>query len=221
MFRLSKSALRLGLEIVQALALLPLYAKVLVAVGLAVWVVVVADWNEIFPAPPSPAAPAAKVEQRAPAAPAQAAIRPAEQKSEDRIPVQAPAGGLPGAFTINDPRVAPDGSIRNGEDGAPFFLKELKPFNSKDVCTRSDGERWACGLHAYATLRNSIAHKTIRCTNDGSKEEPRVSCRIGGENLALILVNNGLVELRDGVQDRDLLRAQSKAKAARTGIWNR
>ncbi len=224
MLKLWKSGLRLLVEMAEALALLPLYAKVLVAVGIAAWVVLVADWNEFFPAPAPK--PAVKVEQAVPPAPVQAAI-PAKaataspEKSEDRVPTQAPTAELTGAFTLDDPRVGPDGSIRNGEDGAPFFLSELKPFNSKDVCTRSDGERWACGLHAYATLRNSIAHKTIRCTNDGSQQEPSVSCELGGKNLALILIDNGLVELKDGVQSQDLRRAQAKAKASKTGMWDR
>ncbi len=219
MSRFLKAGLRLVLDIAQAIALLPFYAKVLVALGLSAWIVLVADWDEIFPPHVPPPAIRADRSQASevPAPP----VTPVDRKAEDRIPVAAAPSELTGSFTISDPRVGPDGSITNGEDGPPFFLTELKSFSSKDVCTRASGDRWACGLHAYATLRNSIAHKTIQCVNKGSREEPRITCQMGGENLALILVQNGLVELKDDVQDQDLLRAQAKAKAGLLGIWDR
>jgi len=210
-----KSSRKLILEMAQALAALPLYGKVLVAVGLSAWVVLIADWNEIFPSPPP------KIEQAQPAEPVQTAAAPADQKIEDRVSVSVQADELKGRFTIADPHVAPDGSIKSGADGQPFFLSEIKRFTSKDVCNRSNGERWACGLHAYATLRNTIEHKAIQCANSGSEEQPKISCHIGGQSVALILVKNGLVELKDDAQDPDLLQAQATAKKARIGIWDR
>jgi endonuclease YncB( thermonuclease family) len=145
----------------------------------------------------------------------------AGQKEEGRVSAPAPAAELPPKFTIFDPRVGPDGSIAEGENGRPFMLTEIMPFSSKDVCIRADGERWACGLHAYATLRNSVVHKSLQCTNEGSPDDPRISCQIDGRNLALILISNGLAELKEGIQEADLLRAQGKAKAAKIGVWNR
>src|SRR5690348_7479874 len=142
MVRFSQAGLRVLLEMAQALALLPLYVKIAVAFALAAWIVLVADWHEFFPpAPP----PAPLVSQQKPAEPPQ--VQVPEQKTEDRVAVARPASDLTGNFAVSDPRVGPDGSIREGEDGPAFFLSEIKSFSSKDVCTRADGERWACGLH--------------------------------------------------------------------------
>ena len=204
------------MEIVQALADLPLYAKVLVALGLSAWIVLIASWDEIFP----PQAVLPQVEQARPAQDGQKAT-PSDQKSQDRVLAAVPIGEIKGTFMVSDPVVGPDGSIKDGEGGTPFFIPEIKPFSSKDVCLRSSGERWACGLRAYATLRNSIAHRVIRCQNTGAPDAPRASCRMDGQNLVLILIQNGLAELKDDVQNQDLRGAEAKAKAERVGIWDR
>ncbi len=117
-----------------------------------------------------------------------------------------------------EPSVQPDGSISG--NGRVFHLYGIKQFDSKKLCTRASGERWACGLHAYATLRNTVAKKTIVC-------DPRTivgnavsaTCRVGTLDLALMLIREGLVEA-DDIGDVELSRAQALAKISKVGIWD-
>jgi endonuclease YncB( thermonuclease family) len=123
-------------------------------------------------------------------------------------------------IVITNPEVESNGSIiANGET---YYLYGIKPFNSRQVCTRASGERWACGLHAYATLRNTLAHKTIVC--DPKNTLPNglsVLCRIGSTDVASILVGSGVAELDGSSDDADLAKAQDFAKSHKLGIWNR
>jgi endonuclease YncB( thermonuclease family) len=123
-----------------------------------------------------------------------------------------------GRMVIDDAKVRPDSSISG--DKQILFLYGIKPINSKQVCTRPSGERWACGLHAYATLRNSIEHKKIIC--DPKKifsDGVRAICHMGSTDVASILVRDGLAELDGTVDDADLVNAQAFAKSHKLGIW--
>lgn len=124
-------------------------------------------------------------------------------------------------IVIEQPIVNSDGSI-SGDDRT-LFLYGIKPFNLKDVCTRASGERWACGLHAYATLRNNVARRTIIC-------EPKAIlpkgisalCHVGTIDIAAFLARQGLVEVDTEITgDPDLPKAQAYAKDLRLGVWDR
>jgi endonuclease YncB( thermonuclease family) len=122
---------------------------------------------------------------------------------------------------IENPLAQPDGAIVG--NGHTLYLYGIKPFNSKLLCTKaSSGERWACGLHAYATLRNEIAHKRLTC--DPKTTSPKgvsAICRIGTTNVALALLRDGVVELEGNIDDTEMERAQTLAKSGRLGIWDR
>jgi endonuclease YncB( thermonuclease family) len=123
-------------------------------------------------------------------------------------------------IVVTDPQVQPDGTIM--AKGQAIYLYGINPFDSKQLCTKSSKERWACGLHAYADLRNSVAQKTIIC--DPKSIRPggvTAACRLGETNIAAMLVGHGLAEVAQGVTDSDLLKAQDSARAQRLGIWDR
>jgi endonuclease YncB( thermonuclease family) len=123
-------------------------------------------------------------------------------------------------FIITEPKAQSDGSISGGRE--TVFLYGIKQFDSKKLCTRASKERWACGLRAYATLRNEIARKTIVC--DPKTLLPNAVnaiCRIGTTNVALALVRDGIVELDDNADDDELAKAQASAKSAKLGVWDR
>ena len=122
-------------------------------------------------------------------------------------------------LVIEEPMVQPNGSIIGNRQ--TLYLYGIKPFDSKTVCTRSSGARWACGLHAYATLRNAIAKKTIVC--DPKTLMPNgisAICRMGTTDIALTLVRDGLVELDGNVVGSEMVNAQTFAKNRKLGIWD-
>jgi endonuclease YncB( thermonuclease family) len=124
----------------------------------------------------------------------------------------------PEAIKLERPEVRANGIIRNGE--TYILLSDVTPFTSKDVCKKSSGQRWACGLQAYATLHNMIAGHAIECIPrqvDGTNTV--ASCRLGSTNLAAELLKKGLVKLQPDSSDPELQQAQSYAKSGHIGIW--
>jgi hypothetical protein len=151
---------------------------------------------------------------------AKAALSPEGQTPKESSRAAGIAASQPHPFTVTDPEVGPDGSIKYGD--RYFYLAEIKRFNSKQVCTRASGEPWACGLHAYATLRNTVANKTISCEpKELSATEMTASCKLGATNVVLFLLRTGVAELKSGVTDPELAAAQEQAKLAKLGVWDR
>jgi endonuclease YncB( thermonuclease family) len=214
------SMVRILHEMVRAVALLPLIVKVFVGLGILAIFVVVTQWERLtlkhlpVPASPKVSISSQQSEQRSfdfpntpPADKAQAAA--VESHLVKRI----------GRLFIAEPQVQFNGSIVG--NGQTLYLYGIKQFNSKKLCTRASGERWACGLHAYATLRNAVARKTIVC--DPKKlllNGVSAICRMGTTDVALILIRDGLAELDDNIEDDEMVKAQAFAKSQKLGIWD-
>jgi endonuclease YncB( thermonuclease family) len=208
-------------EMVREMARLPLPAKFFISLFIAGIFVVVTQWERLtVKAPPAPPAPEVTIVPPKP-----------EQRSFDfpDVPLadQTQAAAIESALAkrmarvvIAQPKVEANGSIIS--DGQALYLYGIKPFDSKKLCTRASGERWACGLHAYATFRNTIAKKELVC--DPKKillNAVSATCRIGTTDVALTLVRDGLVELEDNIGDAELVKAQAFAKSRKLGIWDR
>jgi len=119
---------------------------------------------------------------------------------------------------LEHPEVRSNGAIKNGD--SYFVLSDVTRFTRKDVCADSSGQKWACGLQAYATLHNMIAGQAIDCIPrqvDGKNTV--VSCRLGSLNLAAELLKKGLVKLQPDVSDLELQQAQNYAKSRHLGVW--
>jgi len=209
---------------VRELTALPRVVKIFVAVGIITIFVVITQWERFGfggqGARTTLTQPA--ISKLPPPAQQQPADHSASSSLEDTKAEDAEVLRLKrmGRFIINDTRVNANGSIVSKD--RTLYLYGIKPFNSKNICRRASGEPWACGLQAYAGLRNAIEHKTIIC-------EPRkaladgfsVTCRIGTADIAATLVRNGLVELEGNIGDTELMNAQAFAKSQKLGIWDR
>jgi endonuclease YncB( thermonuclease family) len=201
-------------EIVRALARLPVLAKFFIGLAILVEFLVVTQWERLtFKTTPPPASPPTSLTSQPPVASIPAPQADTIQADEARAKRLV-------AFEIVDPQVQGNGSIIG--NGQVLYLHGIKRFDSKNLCTKASGERWACGLHAYATLRNTLSKNTIAC-NPKTLLPNAVSatCRIGTTNVALSLVRDGLVELDDNTDDADLAYAQAFAKNGKLGIWDR
>ena len=133
-----------------------------------------------------------------------------EAKNENS-PSQSP-------IRLERPEVRSNGTIKNGD--AYFVLSDITRFTRKDVCADSSGQKWACGLQAYATLHNMIAGQAIDCIPRQLEGRNTVaSCRLGSLNLAGELLKKGLVKLQPDVSDLELQDAQNYAKSHHLGIW--
>lgn len=208
-------------EMIGEMASLPLPVKALIAAVLAANFVIITQWESIHfrswstSQPPAPTASASPKPTR----PDFDTANSAPATEVDSIAARDFLVRRMTSITIADPKIQSDGSVENGD--APLFLYGIRPFNSKSVCTRASGDRWACGLHAYATLRNELAHQTIVCQPKRLLEKGlAATCRMDGRDIALILVSNGLVEVADDAP-ANLLDAQAAARKSKSGIWDR
>jgi endonuclease YncB( thermonuclease family) len=215
---------RLLREMIRELTALPLVIKIFVAIGLTTIFVIITQWERLgF---------GTQGERPALAQPATSTL---PQQAEQRTANLSPASALEdtdaeaaealrlkriGRLDIGDPLVQPDGSIKG--NGQTLFLYGIKRFTSKDVCTKASGLKLACGLRAYAGLRNTIEHREIICDPIKILETGvAATCRMGKIDIALALVRDGLVELDDNVDDVALVNAQAFAKGRKLGIWDR
>jgi endonuclease YncB( thermonuclease family) len=205
----------------RAVAALPLWLKIFIGLALAAEFIAIAQWDRLpFRQAPTPAP--IRAAKEAP---------PTRDKYIDILPPPAGDNTRAAQFKsssvqhmqrveIDNPQAQADGAIVGS--GQTFYLYGIKPFNSRLLCTKASGERWACGLHAYATLRNEIAHKRLTCDpKTVSLKGTSAICRVGTINVALTLLRNGLVQLEENVDDTEMVRAQALAKGARLGIWDR
>lgn len=205
-------------ELRRAVAWLPLWLKIFIGLILAAEFIIITQWERLpFNQPPIPvakAAPPEKSESRFDFP----KTTPADKSKSAAI--QATLAKRMARITVLDPKVQPNGTIL--ANGQTIYLFGIKHFDSTTVCKRSSGERWACGLHAYATLRNAIAQKKVIC--DPQQILPNgvsAICQMSGTNIAMILVRDGLVELDNNVGDADLVNAEKFAQSQKIGIWNR
>jgi hypothetical protein len=122
------------------------------------------------------------------------------------------------SIRLERPEVRSNGAIKNGD--SYFMLSDVTRFTRKDVCADSSGQKWACGLQAYATLHNMIAGQTIDCIPRQVEGKNTVaSCHLGSLNLAVELLKKGLVKLQPDVSDLELQQAQDYAKSRHLGVW--
>ena len=204
-------------EMVRAIAQLSLPIKIAIGAAIVVEFIVITQWEHLWSGSPSHAAlpaPAQPPQPKLPSEPSNVDKSLSDQQAQAfLIRRMAP-------ISITDPKIERDGRINEG--GRYLSLYGVKPFDAKTVCTRSSGERWACGLHAYATLRNELAHKTIVCEPKKIVDEGlSVLCRLDNQDVAAILVRQGLAEVTDAGVSNELLGAQAEARKKKIGIWDR
>lgn len=214
--------------------MLPLPAKILVALGISTIFVVITQWERLgldvqwerLTRKQPPAVTVSKTPVPVPVPPQQSEKRsfdfpaapPADTKSA--AAVEALLLKRIGRLNIVNPQVQPNGSIIG--NGQIVYLFGIKQFDRNTLCKRASGERWACGLRAYATLRNSIEHKAIDCEPKKQLSNGTSAlCRMGSTNVASILVRAGLADLEDDTGDVELRNAQAFAKSRKLGIWDR
>jgi endonuclease YncB( thermonuclease family) len=204
---------------VRELAGLRISVKILIGCAILVEFVVITQWERL-PFHSASAPPVQIAAARAPElAPIPVQSTPTAERPQAPVIETTPLRNMP-PIVIEEPVVGPNGSIT--AKGQVIFLYGIKAFDSKKVCFKPSGEKWACGLYSYATLRNSIAHNKIVC-------EPKApltnglaaTCRMGPTSVATILLRDGLAEVESGINDQELADAQAFAKARKLGIWDR
>lgn len=203
----------------QAPATLPLWLKIFIGLFIGAEFFVITQWEWIFSR--QPPALMSSVDTAPQKAQPRFDFPDTSPKDEAKTAaIQAQLAKRMERITIAEPKVQPNGTILY--NGQTIYLYGIKHFESSKVCTRSSGERWACGLHAYATLRNTVANKKIICApKQILPNGVSASCTLGQSDIALTLVREGLVELDENAQNPEFVNAQASAKSQKIGIWDK
>lgn len=110
-------------------------------------------------------------------------------------------------------QVLNDGTLRSV--GKVYQLYGLSFPARKKICIAPTGERWACGQRAYIMLRSQLQSRTMNCRLKSGSEDAALltGCRVNDTDIALSLLRSGLVDLADGVSERDYIEAAAQGKA--------
>lgn len=203
---------------VREVARLPLKIKCVVALAIVIEFAVVTQWERLPFGRTSPLVTPNL--EAAPQTPEHSTASSSTDANSQSVAFEAALAKRLTRVVFDEPTVETNGTIKG--NGQTVSLYGIKSFNSKNVCTKASGEKWACGLHAYATLRNLIARKRITC--DPQTVLPNsvaATCVIGTTNVALTLVRDGLIELDGSAVDAEMINAQASAQNKRLGIWDR
>jgi hypothetical protein len=139
---------RLFHEMLGALGRLPFYLKAFIGLAMLLDFIAVTQWERLsFPRAPLPALPQMRIASQ-PTTNEIVVSDLSPPALEDRPPPNT-------WFEIIDPQVQRNGSLSG--NGEVLYLYGIKHFSSKTVCTRASGERWACGLQAYAATAPSCS----------------------------------------------------------------
>ncbi|WP_137129953.1 thermonuclease family protein [Rhizobium sp. FY34] len=86
------------------------------------------------------------------------------------------------------------------------------------ACRHKDGQEWACGEAARASLARLIAGGALECRGFSTDRYHRllVGCFSNGQNIGALMVREGLALATGAITFR---REQASAQAARAGIW--
>lgn len=129
---------------------------------------------------------------------------------------QQPSGNYP--LTL-----LPDGSLRVLDGGSfsykgiRYRLSGIRPLSALQLCKRSDGKRWTCGLRARILLRQLVSRSAACRIEAELVDETTVQCRTGDGDLAAEIVLAGLAKAAPG----SAYAAQEQAaRVRRAGLWS-
>lgn len=127
---------------------------------------------------------------------------------------------MTGAALAGGPAVVLDGdTLRIG--GEVLGLYGIAAPGRAQTCETVSGERRPCGLESARALARHIGAAELACEPRGLDRHHRkvVLCRIGGEDLAGWLVENGHA-VADRLSATVYVAAETSAWARRRGLWS-
>lgn len=112
--------------------------------------------------------------------------------------------------------VLPSGALRIKDQIFTLYGVGIPPLDR--VCRTTSGLRWRCGVNAIVALHNLVRLKLVSCEINGRTAITR-TCRLEDTDIALWMLQKGLAELDDRVDEPRYAAAASEAKRMKIGIW--
>lgn len=133
------------------------------------------------------------------------------------------------AEVANDAALAADlqgrASVVDGDTieihGERIRILDIDAPESRQTCTRPDGEQWRCGREAALALSDWIGQRTVTCDASGKDRYGRwlARCTVGGMDVAKWLAREGLAVPYRDCKCEVVRAAADLAKHQQTGIW--
>lgn len=100
-------------------------------------------------------------------------------------------------------------------------LANIEAPETAQVCRDKRGRAWSCGRRSRSQLRRVLRGKSLVCTDVVELTGQGLlqgTCRAGGRDVAQVIVEKGYAFAR-GMIVKTYAEAETKAKAAKRGIW--
>ncbi|PSH64117.1 MULTISPECIES: thermonuclease family protein [Phyllobacterium] len=102
--------------------------------------------------------------------------------------------------------------------GYRIALDGIEALPPEETCNSDGGTTWPCGMAARTAFRNWLRSRAVECAVPPQPSDDLIAtqCRLGNEDLAEWLVQNGWARARDGSPMAETMR---KAEEAKLGIF--
>lgn len=134
------------------------------------------------------------------------------------LDVAANWSGLEPAYKSYKIQVGNDNSLQANQQAIEMYGIRILPRGQ--ICSYQSGERWACGQRAYIALLNILGATTVDCRPQQTDQPRVVVCRLGGSDIAELMLREGWGTLPNGVAEQRYIYAASAASTNKTGMWS-
>jgi endonuclease YncB( thermonuclease family) len=183
-------------------------ALVIICGAVALIIAVTASFLYLKPRNPSSVTTGKIVQTTLPAEPVKTDVAPDLTFSWERIEP---------AYMSLKIQVGNDNSLHTNQQAVELYGAQIIPRNQ--ICTYRTGERWACGQRAYVALLNIFGASTVDCKPQQPNQPRIVVCRLGGSDIAELMLREGWGNLAAGVTDQAYANAAATAFSNKTGMW--
>jgi endonuclease YncB( thermonuclease family) len=102
--------------------------------------------------------------------------------------------------------------------GYKIALEGIDALPPDETCNSDGGGTWPCGMAARTAFRNWLRSRAVECTVPAQPSDDLIAtqCRLGNEDIAGWLVQNGWARAKDG---SPMAETMKKAEEAKLGIF--
>ncbi|MDI1346471.1 MAG: hypothetical protein PSV22_20615 [Pseudolabrys sp.] len=126
--------------------------------------------------------------------------------------------GLEPAYKSYKIQVDNDNSLQTDQQAVELY--GISILTRSQICSYQGGERWACGQRAYIALLNILGAAPVDCRPQQIDQPRIVVCRLGGSDIAELMLREGWGTLAGGVTEQRYRDAAAAASTNKAGMWS-
>jgi endonuclease YncB( thermonuclease family) len=126
--------------------------------------------------------------------------------------------GLEPAYKSYKIQVDNDNRLQTDQQAVELYGISILP--RSQICSYQGGERWACGQRAYIALLNILGAAPVDCRPQQTDQPRIVVCRLGGSDIAELMLREGWGTLAKGVSEQRYIDAATASFTNKAGMWS-